>query len=550
MFPVNPVNPVHTVNTVNPVNTASPDSPVTAPRPSSTRRGGGLGRGRQAKGGRGRSDHAPHYTAKGGRGGSDRDEEGDCNAHRRIVPKVPSSHTSYFRPSLLGLIAAGVKRLDMRLASDTQTLHAKAGTVLDGFEPHSGYRCQYRVLSVRRFTSAAAAAAFYVSCGELPFMFPSAFCSMQGIPVTTPALADEYFYSHFNRRQWQPADRAVRVLAVTPVLTGGVVPGLAEYLEAGWLRNPLARPRQETPPSWSTVCDAGNARPAPHRAPRSRRRAALPPRPCRGSDCKPKRPCSLAGLAHAPHLVLSSSAAAVIDAAADAAAPGDAPLIERITAEARRRARIRGSTRVEARDVRDAASSAGGSRLLSSPAEVQPDHFDEVVDSLAALRSAALELVRGGIAPPKVLIACEKDAVGAKIFKQAGCDVATCDWEPSSCADIPHYQGDVADIQDLGWTLVLGHPPCTASFELPACYASTEGYADIFHSFVLSLMQRKSAEPCDEVRGEGASSQDGPSLCNSICGSVAKAGFTSVLTLMCGGNQLHQSRVPDGGTLA
>ena len=39
--------------------------------------------------------------------------------------------------------------------------------------------------------------------------------------------------------------------------------------------------------------------------------------------------------------------------------------------------------------------------------------------------------------------------------------MATCDFKPTETPEIPHYMGDAAHIQDMGWDLVISHPPCT-----------------------------------------------------------------------------------------
>ena len=136
-------------------------------------------------------------------------------------------------------------------------------------------------------------------------------------------------------------------------------------------------------------------------------------------------------------------------------------LLERIVADARRLARVRGSTVVTARDVRDAASKAAGSKVDVSPAAGEPQHMDEIVEELAKLHQAVQELSVGGIARPRVLILAESSGVVARMFRDGGCDVATCDLKPSEDSSIPHYLGPAADIQDMGWDLVVGHPPCT-----------------------------------------------------------------------------------------
>jgi len=60
----------------------------------------------------------------------------------------------------------------------------------------------------------------------------------------------------------------------------------------------------------------------------------------------------------------------------------------------------------------------------------------------------------------KVLIACEFSGTVRDAFTKLGHDAMSCDLLPS---DTPgnHYQGDVFDIIDAGWDLMIAHPPCT-----------------------------------------------------------------------------------------
>ena len=144
-------------------------------------------------------------------------------------------------------------------------------------------------------------------------------------------------------------------------------------------------------------------------------------------------------------------------------------LFDRIRAEARRLAREKGSSLVNFRDVRQSAESIDKGfrkKVTTSPSEEQPEHIDEVVESLATLKAETLRLSRGGIAPPRVLVvgetgSAESPPIVAKMFREAGADVATCDFKASSFEDIPHYEGDSVNIQDQGWDLVILHPPCT-----------------------------------------------------------------------------------------
>ena len=62
----------------------------------------------------------------------------------------------------------------------------------------------------------------------------------------------------------------------------------------------------------------------------------------------------------------------------------------------------------------------------------------------------------------KVLVACEYSGVVRDAFLRAGhyalsCDLLSCE----STASGDHYQGDVRDVLDHGWDLMIAHPPCT-----------------------------------------------------------------------------------------
>lgn len=59
-----------------------------------------------------------------------------------------------------------------------------------------------------------------------------------------------------------------------------------------------------------------------------------------------------------------------------------------------------------------------------------------------------------------VLIGCEESGVVRNAFAQHGHHVLSCDLLPTRIAG-PHYQGDVFDVADYPWDLVILHPPCT-----------------------------------------------------------------------------------------
>lgn len=61
----------------------------------------------------------------------------------------------------------------------------------------------------------------------------------------------------------------------------------------------------------------------------------------------------------------------------------------------------------------------------------------------------------------RVLIACEYSGAVRDAFIRAGHYAASCDLLPSESPLGDHYQGDVMDIIDHGWDLMIAHPPCT-----------------------------------------------------------------------------------------
>lgn len=60
----------------------------------------------------------------------------------------------------------------------------------------------------------------------------------------------------------------------------------------------------------------------------------------------------------------------------------------------------------------------------------------------------------------KVLIACEYSGVVRDAFIAKGHDAWSCDLLPTASPG-PHIQGDVLNILNDGWDLMIAHPPCT-----------------------------------------------------------------------------------------
>lgn len=60
----------------------------------------------------------------------------------------------------------------------------------------------------------------------------------------------------------------------------------------------------------------------------------------------------------------------------------------------------------------------------------------------------------------RILVACEFSGTVRDAFIKAGHDAMSCDIEPTD-APGPHYQGDMFDIINDGWDMMIAFPPCT-----------------------------------------------------------------------------------------
>ena len=60
----------------------------------------------------------------------------------------------------------------------------------------------------------------------------------------------------------------------------------------------------------------------------------------------------------------------------------------------------------------------------------------------------------------RVLIACEFSGKVRDAFLKLGHDAMSCDLLPTESPG-PHYEGDVFDVIDDGWDMMVAHPPCT-----------------------------------------------------------------------------------------
>lgn len=60
----------------------------------------------------------------------------------------------------------------------------------------------------------------------------------------------------------------------------------------------------------------------------------------------------------------------------------------------------------------------------------------------------------------RVLVACEYSGTVRDAFTAKGHYAMSCDLLPTE-SEGPHYQGDVFDVINDGWDLMIAHPPCT-----------------------------------------------------------------------------------------
>ena len=61
----------------------------------------------------------------------------------------------------------------------------------------------------------------------------------------------------------------------------------------------------------------------------------------------------------------------------------------------------------------------------------------------------------------KVLVACEFSQIVTRAFRARGHEAYSCDILPTEGNPEWHIQGDVLEILNDGWDLMIAHPPCT-----------------------------------------------------------------------------------------
>src|SRR5690606_17259676 len=77
----------------------------------------------------------------------------------------------------------------------------------------------------------------------------------------------------------------------------------------------------------------------------------------------------------------------------------------------------------------------------------------------------------------KVLVACECSGTVRDAFIAKGHDAWSCDIKPSENGG-PHIEGDVSNILNDGWDLIIAHPPCTYFSNAGARWYYDDRYKD------------------------------------------------------------------------
>ena len=101
----------------------------------------------------------------------------------------------------------------------------------------------------------------------------------------------------------------------------------------------------------------------------------------------------------------------------------------------------------------------------------------------------------------KVLVACEYSGRVRDAFIARGYDAMSCDLLPTDATG-PHYQGDVFDIINDGWDLMIAHPPCTY-LSVSCMHWTTRGLRDPqLTEDALAFVQRLMAAPIERIAVE------------------------------------------------
>jgi hypothetical protein len=96
----------------------------------------------------------------------------------------------------------------------------------------------------------------------------------------------------------------------------------------------------------------------------------------------------------------------------------------------------------------------------------------------------------------KILIACESSGTVRDAFIKQGHNAWSCDLLP---AEGDHFRGDVFDVVDQGWDMLIAHPPCTYLCS-SGMHWTTRGLRDVqLTEDALEFVRNLMAMPIDRI---------------------------------------------------
>jgi hypothetical protein len=101
--------------------------------------------------------------------------------------------------------------------------------------------------------------------------------------------------------------------------------------------------------------------------------------------------------------------------------------------------------------------------ILIKPTAAPPSKVGSVV-AAAALLFATLGapwIAKADLQPQRVFVACEESATVRDAFTRRGHDAISCDLLPTRNPEGWHLQGDIRELLEREWDIVIGFPPCT-----------------------------------------------------------------------------------------
>lgn len=99
----------------------------------------------------------------------------------------------------------------------------------------------------------------------------------------------------------------------------------------------------------------------------------------------------------------------------------------------------------------------------------------------------------------RVLVACEYSNIVSQAFRNQGCYVLSCDLDECNVPGSNHYQGNVFDIINDGWDIMIAHPPCTYLCKAQLWRVSLDQERRKLQDKALDFVVKLSQAPIDKI---------------------------------------------------